>query len=181
MNWSLAHVGWWVSLGAVGSAAGRAMPAMLTIWKGISPSSFSVMGESWVDCNAGSQAQWPGSRHFSYNGKYWDGQGRLPMSPGVIRTRAVQESLGVQACLPQARTGARFAICNLDTQAEAEEAAWPTPPARTEPCHVTKSFTFQNRRGADFSRSFHTGHTRRPLPATQMPASPRQGLREGVK
>lgn len=47
------------------------------------------------------------------------GRNLLPVSPGVIRTRAVL-NLGAQTCPPQACTGVVFAKRNPNVQAEAE-------------------------------------------------------------
>lgn len=100
------------------------MVARLGIWKVASPMSFSVIWDKgtwkplWV-----LRAWWLVSRHSHLNSDVEMGRNLLLVSPGVIRTRAVL-NLGAQACLPQVCTGAMFAKCDPDVQAEAESSIW---------------------------------------------------------
>lgn len=102
------------------------------------------------------------------------GRSLLPVSPGVIGTRAVL-NLGTQACLPQACTGTVFAKCNPDMQAEAERRHLRlTLPARNSVVRGDEMFYFSKLKEQPLSHSL-------PIPWTHtVPNPPRQSLREGV-
>lgn len=77
------------------------------------------------------------------------------MSPGIIVAGTVQESLGVQTCLPQARTGAQERALQMQsrhTSRGREKASELTLPARTVMRGDETSY-FQR-----FSQSPHSPH-----------------------
>lgn len=88
--------------------------------------------------------------HSNLNSNVEMGRNLLPMSPGIIRTRAVL-NLGAQTCPPQACTGVVFAKRNPNVQAKAEGRHLRlTRPARNRVVRGDEIRSFSNGRSNTF-------------------------------